>query len=95
METTIRSAFNPSTPSQELSYIDKVIDILKRQIQDTQPININHKIPYIFNVFKSLLLGKEVFRHFVMHCEAALAVFAKFGTEATSSSYGMARDSLV
>ena len=81
MKSTIKSAY--TTVSEEFQ--DQLINILEQGIQTSGPTETNKKDRSIFHSFKSLVGGKTVERHFIMHCEAALAAFAKFGPGAPAT----------
>jgi hypothetical protein len=73
MEKVIRCTLQ----SSQDTYVKEVINYLKHEI--------SKKSGPIFSLFSSLLDGEKVIRHFIMHCEAVLAAFAKHGTDATSA----------
>ena len=73
MEKIIRSTLQ----STQDAYIQEVIAYLKREITQTSGP--------IFSLFGGLLDGQRMVRHFIMHCEAVLAAFAKHSAEATST----------
>ena len=83
MQKTIRSVYQPSHASQAEKSIVVLEEIIK---QKTTMADKSEKTHPIFFTFRSLLNSEEVLRYVIMHCEAALAVFAKYGPGAYATS---------
>jgi hypothetical protein len=79
MQETIKSAFSRISSASEAK--DAIV-FLEKEIRRKQAhaTNVDKGPPAILLHFGKLLDGVEVTRHFITHCEAALAAFSKFGT---------------
>jgi hypothetical protein len=78
MQETIKSAFSEISSTSEAG---DAIDLLEKEIhQNMARATRDKNSPAILLHFRKLLDGVEVLRFFISHYEAALAVFAKFGT---------------
>jgi hypothetical protein len=75
MKSIIKSVYTTVNKDFE----ELLFNVLKKEIQSARSTETNKKHYSIFHTFKLLVDGKTVDQHFIMHCEAALAAFAKYG----------------